>query len=70
MTEIMPFPENNILFYWAAPHGGVFLCNAESKMQKRGVRDADNLRGCPRGQCVTDAGWSSYILWAPRPQPL
>ena len=19
MTEIMPFPENNILFYWAAP---------------------------------------------------
>ena len=21
MTEIMPFPENNILFYWAAPHG-------------------------------------------------
>ena len=36
-------------------------------MQKRGVHDADNLRGCPRGQCVTDAGWSSYILWAPRP---
>ncbi len=22
MTEIMPFPENNILFYWAAPHWG------------------------------------------------
>ena len=21
MTEIMPFPENNILFYWAAPQG-------------------------------------------------
>ena len=25
MTEIMPFPENNILFYWAAPQRGVFL---------------------------------------------
>ena len=25
MTEIMPFPENNILFYWAAPQGGLFL---------------------------------------------
>ena len=25
MTEIMPFPENNILFYWAAPQGGAFL---------------------------------------------
>ena len=25
MTEIMPFPENNILFYWAAPQSGVFL---------------------------------------------
>ena len=21
MTEIMPFPENNILFYWTAPSG-------------------------------------------------
>ena len=26
MTEIMPFPENNILFYWAAPHGGSLFC--------------------------------------------
>ena len=26
MTEIMPFPENNIkLFYWTAPPGAVFL---------------------------------------------
>ena len=25
MTEIMPFPENNILFYWAAPQRGAFL---------------------------------------------
>ena len=25
MTEIMPFPENNILFYWAAPHGSFFM---------------------------------------------
>ena len=25
MTEIMPFPENNILFYWAAPHPGAFF---------------------------------------------
>ena len=24
MTEIMPFPENNILFYWAAPQGCLF----------------------------------------------
>jgi len=25
MTEIMPFPENNIiLFYWTAPSGGFF----------------------------------------------
>ena len=24
MTEIMPFPENNILFYWAAPQGWFF----------------------------------------------
>ena len=27
MTEIMPFPENNILFYWAAPQGADFLCS-------------------------------------------
>ena len=25
MTEIMPFPENNILFYWAAPQAGLFI---------------------------------------------
>ena len=25
MTEIMPFPENNILFYWAAPQRQSFL---------------------------------------------
>ena len=25
MTEIMPFPENNILFYWAALHGRAFF---------------------------------------------
>lgn len=26
MTEIMPFPENNIiLFYWTAPKGAGFL---------------------------------------------
>ena len=27
-----------------------------------------NLAGRARSQCVTDAGRSSYILWAPRPQ--
>ena len=26
MTEIMPFPENNILFYWAAPQAASFFC--------------------------------------------
>ena len=27
MTEIMPFPENNILFYWAAPQAvSFFFC--------------------------------------------
>ena len=31
MTEIMPFPENNIiLFYWTAPHGGSFLSPVQS----------------------------------------
>ena len=31
MTEIMPFPENNIiLFYWTAPHDSSFLqCRRE-----------------------------------------
>ena len=43
MTEIMPFPENNILFYWAAPHAAVshpskpqhrvvYFCFEKSKM--------------------------------------
>ena len=27
MTEIMPFPENNILFYWAAPQGCIFFAD-------------------------------------------
>ena len=25
MTEIMPFPENNILFYWTAPQAAPFF---------------------------------------------
>ena len=33
MTEIMPFPENKILFYWAAPHRGVLFY---WKMHRRG----------------------------------
>ena len=24
MTEIMPFPENNTLFYWTAPQASIF----------------------------------------------
>jgi len=39
MTEIMPFPENNIiLFYWTAPKWGAFLCagTRTHKMQMPG----------------------------------
>ena len=39
MTEIMPFPENNILFYWAAPHGAAFLLEKswEKRLKKDGI---------------------------------
>ena len=42
MTEIMPFPENNILFYWAAPQARFFSAQP-GKLQFSDVLRAEGL---------------------------
>ena len=46
MTEIMPFPENNIvLFYWTAPSGSGFFLILEAKNMNRPLKlDKNGLK--------------------------
>ena len=53
MTEIMPFPENNILFYWAAPQ--VAFCFYFISFLERAPLRQVKLRLC---------GGNSPFIWA------